>query len=357
MILKSGCHSIPKSKNYYYCRLKRKLNRMNINEGVRYIQPPVVEGPQWGKFIVESNLPERLAPLRELIRNLWWVWNNEARDLFCYIDEKIWEECEHNPILLLEQVSFQRFRELEKDRKFTGMMEKVYDKFRLYLKERENTSDPQVAYFSMEYGLHDSLKIFSGGLGILAGDYLKEASDSKVNLVGIGLLYRFGYFRQTINMYGEQMDNYIPEHFSKIPVSPTFDAEGNWVEIQVEYPGRIVTARAWEAHVGAVKLYLLDMDNDLNQDFDRTVTHNLYGGDNENRLKQEILLGIGGIRLLNKLGYNPDIYHCNEGHAALIGIERILNLINEHNLTYAEAREVVRASTPVHHPHPGSCRS
>jgi starch phosphorylase len=345
MILKSGCIIIPKSKNYYYCRLKRKLITMNINEGVRYIQPPVVEGPQWRKFIVESNLPERLAPLRELIRNLWWVWNFEARDLFCYIDEKIWEECEHNPILLLEQVSFQRFRELEKDRKFTGMMDKVYEKFRQYLTERENFTFPQVAYFSMEYGLHDSLKIFSGGLGILAGDYLKESSDSKMNLVGIGLLYRFGYFRQTINMYGEQMDNYIPEHFSKIPVSPAFDNEGNWVEIQVEYPGRVVTARAWEAHVGAVKLYLLDTDNDLNQDFDRNVTHNLYGGDNENRLKQEILLGIGGIRLLKKLGYNPDIYHCNEGHAALIGIERILNLINEHNLTYAEAREVVRAST------------
>jgi glycogen phosphorylase len=318
---------------------------MEIKEGVRYIQPPVVEGPQWRKFIVESDLPEKLVPLRELSRNLWWVWNTEARDLFQYIDGKIWDECEHNPILLLEQVSFQRFRELEKDRSFTGMMEKAYGKFKNYLKDREQFTDPQIAYFSMEYGFHDCLKIFSGGLGILAGDYLKEASDSKVNLVGIGLLYRYGYFRQTINLYGEQMANYIPEHFSKIPVQPTFDKEGKWVEIQVEYPGRIVTARAWEVHIGAVKLYLLDTDNDLNQDFDRTVTHTLYGGDNENRLKQEILLGIGGIRLLRKLGYVPDIYHCNEGHAALIGIERIVNLIKDHDLTYAEAREVVRAST------------
>ena len=185
------------------------------------------------------------------------------------------------------------------------MMDKVYDKFKQYLKEREIVSDPQIAYFSMEYGLHDSLKIFSGGLGILAGDYLKEASDSKMNLVGIGLLYRFGYFRQTINMYGEQMDNYIPEHFSKIPVSPTFNNEGNWVEIEVEYPGRVVIARAWEVHVGAVKLYLLDTDNDLNQDFDRNVTIIYMGETMKTGLKQEILLGIGGIRLLKNLGTIP----------------------------------------------------
>lgn len=318
--------------------------RMEIKEGVRYIQPPVIEGPQWRKFIVESDLPEKLNPLRELCRNLWWVWNHEARDVFQYIDEKIWEKVEHNPILLLEQVSFQRFRELEKDRKFTGMMEKAYSNFKTYLQEREQLSTPQIAYFSMEYGLHDSLKIFSGGLGILAGDYLKEASDSRVNLVGIGLLYRFGYFRQTLSIYGEQMANYIPEHFSKIPVMPSLDADGNWIEVQVEFPGRQVIARVWEVHIGAVKLYLLDTDNDLNQDFDRNVTHTLYGGDSENRLKQEVLLGIGGIRALRKLGYKPDIYHCNEGHAALIGIERILNLINESDLTYAEAKEVVRAS-------------
>jgi len=318
---------------------------MDIKEGVRYIQPPVVEGPQWRKFIVESDLPERLSPLKELSRNLWWVWNNEARGVFQYIDPEVWENCEHNPVILLEQVSYQRFMELEKDRKFTGMMDKAYEKFRKYLQEREVLSAPQVAYFSMEYGLHDSLKIFSGGLGILAGDYLKEASDSKVNLVGIGLLYRYGYFRQTLNMYGEQMATYVAEHFSKIPVQPTYNKEGKWVEVEVEYPGRVVKARVWEVHVGAVKLYLMDTDNDMNQEGDRSVTANLYGGDNENRLKQEILLGIGGIRLLKKLGYSPDIFHCNEGHAALIGIERMLHLVEEKELTYAEAKEVVRAST------------
>ncbi len=318
---------------------------MENNETVRYIPPQFVELPQWQKFIVESDLPVRLAPLRELSRNLWWVWNNEARDLFQYIDDKIWESCEHNPVKLLEQVTYQRFRELEKDEVFTRMMDTTYEKFRNYMQEREALEKPQIAYFSMEYGLHHCLKIFSGGLGILAGDYLKEASDSKVNLVGVGLLYRYGYFRQTLNMHGEQMANYIPEHFSKIPVQPTYDKNGEWLTIEVEYPGRSLKARVWEVYVGSVKLYLLDADTDMNHDYDRSVTHNLYGGDNENRLKQEILLGIGGIRLLNALGYQPDIYHCNEGHAALIGIERTARLVEDCNLTYAQAKEVVRAST------------
>ncbi len=318
---------------------------MDGKEGVRYIQPPVVETPQWRKFIVESSLPERLSPLRDLSRNLWWVWNNEARDLFQYIDAKTWEACDHNPILMLEQVSYQRFRELQSDAAFTGMMDATYAKFQDYLREREHLPAPQVAYFSMEYGLHDSLKIFSGGLGVLAGDYLKEASDSRVNLVGVGLLYRYGYFRQNLNMHGDQIAQYIPEHFSKIPVLPAYDGQGSWIRLELEYPGRIVTAKVWVASVGAVKLYLLDTDDDINAEFDRNITHNLYGGDNENRLKQEILLGIGGILLLRKLGLSPDIYHCNEGHAALIGIQRIADLMKDKGLTYAEAKEMVRAST------------
>jgi len=314
-------------------------------EEIRIIPEPVVDNPVWKKLIVESNLPEKLAPLRELSRNLWWVWNNEARELFQYINEEVWEECEHNPILLLEKVSYQRFRELEKDEKYLGQMESVYALFMEYLEARKNPSGPQVAYFSMEYGLHDSLKIFSGGLGILAGDYLKEASDSNVNLVGIGLLYRFGYFKQTLSLYGEQMANYESQHFSKIPVQPVYDAQGNWVEIEVEYPGRSLRARVWEVNAGARKLYLLDADFDGNQEQDRSVTHHLYGGDNENRLKQEILLGIGGIRALKKMGYACDIFHCNEGHAALIAIERLALLIGQNQLTFAEAREVVKSST------------
>jgi alpha-glucan phosphorylase-like protein len=317
-----------------------------MNKGdVRFIKQLIVDKPAWKKLFVESNIPEALAQLKELSRNLWWVWNTEARDLFQSIDAEIWNESEHNPIVLLEKVSYQRFLELEADETFVFKMNHVYRLFRKYMDERQSLSGPSIAYFSMEYGLHDSLKIFSGGLGILAGDYLKEASDSKVNLTGVGLLYRYGYFRQNISIHGEQMSNYDAQQFSKIPVQPVYDQEGNWVQVEVEFPGRKITAQVWQVNVGSVKLYLLDSDFEANSDEDRFVTHHLYGGDNENRLKQEMLLGLGGIRLLNKLGIEADIYHCNEGHAAMIGLERIANLVASQSLTYAEAKEVVRAST------------
>jgi glycogen phosphorylase len=315
------------------------------SEGVRFIDKPVIVPPVWKKIIVESNLPESLSPLRDLSKNLWWVWNTEARELFQYIDEGIWDECAHNPVILLDEVSYSRYKELEKDKAFIAKMHHVYQIFNQYIEERKNQNGPQIAYFSMEYGLHDSLKIFSGGLGILAGDYLKEASDSKVNLIAIGLLYRYGYFKQTLNLHGEQMAIYEAQHFSKIPVEPALDKDGNWIEIEVEYPGRNIKASVWQVNVGSIKLYLLDADRLENQEHDRVVTHHLYGGDNENRLKQEMLLGLGGIKALNKLGYVSDVYHCNEGHAAFIGIERIKNLMENDGLTFAEAKEVVRSST------------
>ena len=314
-------------------------------EDAIFIEKPTVVLPVWKKIIFESNLPDSLNPLRDLSKNLWWVWNTEACELFQYIDEKIWEECEHNPIVLLNEVSFSRYKELEKDEAFIYKMHQTYNKFNEYIGERKNLEGPQIAYFSMEYGLHDSLKIFSGGLGILAGDYLKEASDSKVNLVAVGLLYRYGYFKQALNLDGEQMANYEAKQFSQVPVQPAYDNNGNLIEVEVEYPGRNIKARVWEVNVGSVKLYLLDTDYPENQEQDRSVTHHLYGGDNENRLKQEILLGLGGIRALNKLGYNSDVYHCNEGHAAFVGIERIMNLMVNEGLTFAEAKEIVRAST------------
>jgi starch phosphorylase len=316
-----------------------------MGKGVRFIKQSIVEQPIWKKLFVESNIPEKLTPLKELSRNLWWVWNTEARDLFQSIDAEIWEESEHNPILLLEEVNYQRFLELENDDEFLLKMNQVSASLHKYLAQREVLAGPSIAYFSMEYGLHDSLKIFSGGLGILAGDYLKEASDSKVNLVAVGLLYRYGYFRQNISINGEQLSNYDAQQFSKIPVSPAYDKDGNWVNIQVEYPGRTLTARLWQVNVGSIKLYLLDTDYEANSDEDRFVTHHLYGGDNENRLKQEMLLGLGGMRALKKLGIEMDIYHCNEGHAAMIGLERIAGFVSEKGLLYAEAKEVVRAST------------
>ncbi len=314
-------------------------------QGVRFISKPVIPEPVWKKIIVESNLPESLSPLRELSRNLWWTWNTEVRELFKYIDPRIWEECSHNPIVLLEEVTYKRFVQLEKDEHFISKMHHASNLLKQYIEDRKNLEGPEIAYFSMEYGLHDSLKIFSGGLGILAGDYLKEASDSKVKLVGVGLLYRFGYFKQTLSINGEQIANYEAQHFSKIPVQPVIDSEGEWISVKVEFPGRTITARIWQVQVGSVKLYLLDTDHLENEEYDRSVTHHLYGGDNENRLKQEILLGIGGIRTLKKLGYKSDIYHCNEGHAAFIGIERIADLKKTDGLSFTEAKEVVRAST------------
>ena len=301
--------------------------------------------PYWKRLFVESNIPEKLLPLKELSRNLWWVWNTDARELFKSIDEEEWEKSTHNPIVLLENVNYQRFLELEKDKVFMARMAVVSDQLAKYLEDRVSLEGPKIAYFCMEYGLHDSLKIFSGGLGILAGDYLKEASDSKVNLVAVGLLYRFGYFKQIVTWQGDQLASYDAEQFSKIPVQPAFDKEGNWIQVEVEYPGRTLYARLWETKVGAISLYLLDTDFEDNRDEDRSVTHHLYGGDNENRLKQEMLLGLGGIRALRKLKIQADVYHCNEGHAALIGVERIAEYINNKNLSFGEAKEIIRAST------------
>jgi len=287
-----------------------------------------VEQPIWKKLFVESDIPEKLTQLKEISRNLWWVWNTDARELFQYIDAEIWDDCEHNPILLLEKVNYQRFQELEVDNEFILKMNQVSNSLNKYLADRKELKGTSIAYFSMEYGLHDSLKIFSGGLGILAGDYLKEASDSKVNLVAVGLLYRYGYFRQNISINGEQLSNYDAQQFSKIPVQPAYDSDGNWINVEVEYPGRTIIVRLWQVFVGSIKLYLLDTDFEGNSDEDRFVTHHLYGGDNENRLKQEMLLGLGGIRALKKLGIETEIYHCNEGHAAMIGLVRLSDLIS-----------------------------
>ena len=314
-------------------------------DGVRFIEKQVVSEPIWKKLIVESNLPESLSPLRELSQNLWWSWNDEVGELFQYIDSEKWEECGQNPVVLLAEVSYKRFVQLEKDKKFVAKMNLAKQKLDQYLEDRKNPSGPQIAYFSMEYGLHDSLKIFSGGLGILAGDYLKEASDANVNLIAVGLLYRFGYFKQTLGVNGEQIATYEAQQFSKIPVLPALDADGNWISVNVELPGRLLNARLWKVNVGSIRLYLLDADRPENEESDRSITHHLYGGDNENRLKQEMLLGLGGIRALNKLGFTSDIYHCNEGHAAFIGIERLSDLMAKFRLTFAEAKEVVRSST------------
>jgi len=301
--------------------------------------------PEWKSFIVEENVPGNLSGLDELSKNLWWSWNTDVRELFSSIEPELWLECLENPILMLQKIPLDRFRELENDKTFLDNMEAVLMRFHAYMEEGSDRNKPKVAYFSMEYGLHDSLKIFSGGLGILAGDYLKEASDYRQDIAGVGLLYRYGYFTQIISGSGEQITANEAQDFSNTPAQPVRDEEGNWVSISIMIPGRTLKARIWRVDVGRVPLYLLDTDFEDNLEQDRAITHYLYGGDNAHRFIQEFLLGIGGIRALEALGIEADLYHCNEGHAAFIGLERLRGLIVGNNLSFQEALEVVRAST------------
>lgn len=298
--------------------------------------------PIWKNLTVKSKLPERIDALQTITRNLWWTWNYEAIELFEYIDNELWEDIK-NPVQLLEKVSYDRFKSLTEDKEFLAKFDKVKNDFDDYMAKPFNDG-PSIAYFSMEYGINDVLKIFSGGLGVLAGDYLKEASDKGVNITAIGLMYRYGYFKQTLSVNGEQIAEYEMQDFLSLPIEEVRDNQGNKLYIDLELPGRTLKVGVWKAQVGRIPLYLLDTDIVENSHEDQEITHMLYGGNWENRLKQEILLGIGGIRLLNKLEEKPDLYHCNEGHAALINVERLVNY-TEQKVNYAEAMELVRASS------------
>ena len=312
-----------------------------------------VNTPNWKDVNVKSHIPAELEKLSELSRNIWWSWNYEATELFRDLDPVLWKEVGQNPVLLLERMSYAKLEALAADKVILRRMDAVYSKFRTYMDVEPDNKRPSVAYFSMEYGLNHVLKIYSGGLGVLAGDYLKEASDSNVNLCGVGFLYRYGYFTQTLSMDGQQIANYEAQNFGQLPLNRVLDENGNQVIVDVPYLDYYVHAYVWRVNVGRVPLYLLDTDNEMNSEFDRSITHVLYGGDWENRLKQEILLGIGGILLLKKLGIKKDIYHCNEGHAALINVQRICDYVAE-GLTYNQAIELVRASSlyTVHTPVP-----
>ena len=304
-----------------------------------------INTPSWKSVLVTRHLPENLSRLEKLSKNLWWCWNESAKDLFKSIDPEIWHKSGHNPSVVLDKVSLKRFRKLSEDKDFLDRMKAVLDEFDSYMAAKKERTNPSIAYFSMEYGLDTSLKIYSGGLGILAGDYLKETSDMNVNLVAIGLLYRYGYFTQVLSAQGYQVAKYDPQDFTKIPATPVIGPDGNWLTTEVAMPGRTLTARLWKVEVGRTDLYLMDADYEANIPEDRQVTHHLYGGDWENRLKQEILLGVGGIRALRKLGIDTQVYHCNEGHAAFIGLERLTEYIQKDNLDFSEALEVVRASS------------
>ena len=302
-----------------------------------------IGSPSWASVRVTRHLPGELEGLERLCKNLWWCWNDNAKALFKYVDADIWHRSGHNPMVILDKVSLKRYKQLSKDEVFLGRLNAVMEEFDSYMAEKAGRTEPSVAYFCMEYGLDTSLQIYSGGLGILAGDYLKESSDMNVNLVAVGLLYRYGYFTQKITPQGNQVAEYNAQDFLRIPAEPVTDAEGNWVTVKCQFPGRELHARIWKVAVGRTDLYLLDTDFEDNSPEDRQVTYQLYGGDWENRLKQEILLGVGGIRALRALGLHPTIYHSNEGHAAFIGLERLREYMYEQNLGYDEAMELVRA--------------
>ena len=309
--------------------------------------------PTWKTVSVKSTLPEALSKLDELAHNMWWAWNHSARSLFRSLDEQLFDECGGNPVLQLERLGYEKLESIVTDKNVLRKMNHDYAEFRAYMDVEPDSSRASVAYFCMEYGLNQVLKIYSGGLGILAGDYLKEASDSNVDMCAVGFLYRYGYFTQSLSMAGEQIANYEAQDFHSLPVEQLFNEDGTPFVIDVPYIDYQVHAYVWQVNVGRIKLYLLDTDNELNSQYDRPITHALYGGDWENRLKQEILLGIGGVLTLKKLGITKDVYHCNEGHAALCNVQRLVDLVQS-GMGFTQALELVRASSlyTVHTPVP-----
>ena len=318
------------------------------------IQSKQSNEPIWRDVYSHSKLPKQLSPLYEIATNLWWVWHYEGAKLFREISPDLWTSTEGNPVLLLQELPQRRIEEILADNELMLKIDYVYKRFKDYMAVEPDASKPSIAYFSMEYGLTNVLKIYSGGLGVLAGDYLKEASDSRVDLTAVGFLYRYGYFTQSLAMDGQQIANYEPQNFNTLPLEQVMEGTNQPLVLEVPYPGRTVYAHVWKVSVGRVPLYLMDTDLPENSEWDRSITHQLYGGDWENRMKQEYLLGIGGIMLLNKLGIKQQVYHCNEGHAALINVQRLVDYIHNGKLDFNEALEVVRASSlyTVHTPVP-----
>jgi phosphorylase/glycogen(starch) synthase len=306
---------------------------------------PASKKPVWNRINVEAKFPAGLDKLTVISKNLWWSWNHEAVELFESIDMVAWKKSGKNPLAMVEMLTGEKIKLLEKDKSFITRLDKIYKSFIAYLQEAENKPDNMVAYFSMEYGLNENIRTYSGGLGVLAGDYLKEASDSNKNMIAVGLFYRYGYFQQSISLFGDQIAHYDPQKLSHLPVTPVLGDKGEPIKISIALPGRNLYAKAWRIDVGRIPLYLLDADIPENLPNDRPVTHKLYGGDWENRFKQELLLGVGGKRLLSELGIHADVYHCNEGHAAFLNLERLRTLVQNWGLTFSQAEEAVRASS------------
>ncbi len=297
------------------------------------------------------SLPRRIGRLGELAYNLWWVWNPEGQMLFSQIDKPLWERLNHNPVAFLHKVERPRLNAMTNDRYYLEFYDRAMRNFDSYKKAEDtwfkhtypNLNDKQIAYFSFEFGLHESIPVYAGGLGVLAGDHLKEASDLGLPLVAVGFVYNQGYFAQRITEDGWQETRNISFDFEKMPVIPLTQEDGSPVTITIMLPGRNVVARIWQVQVGRVRLYLLDTNLDENSPADRQLTARLYSNDLEIRISQEILLGMGGVRALRLLGYQPDVWHMNEGHSAFMALERVRNYMKE-GLTYAEALEKVSQS-------------
>ena len=333
-----------------------KLAAVDLKAEMKHIFTGMVSvSPHFRTFTAVANLPEKISRLRDLAYNLWWTWNPRARELFSALDPKLWERMGNNPVRMLETVSAERLSEASKNASYVSLYGQIFQQFDDYMSDK--TPSPQigppdgikwaqpVAYFSTEYGLHESLAIYSGGLGTLSGDHLKTASDLNLPLVGIGLLYKNGFFKQVIDKTGTQLAEYPENDFSSMPVQVVQDDRGDAVQISLDLPGRTLFANIWEVHVGRVSLYLLDTDVPRNTPQDRKITERLYCAEPRTRLEQEILLGMGGIRVLKRMGIRPRVYHINEGHSAFLLFERIGSLMTEEGLSFDEASEIVRGST------------
>ncbi len=302
---------------------------------------------------IRPNIPEALRRLEEIASDMWFSWNAKARMLFRLLDNDLWTRTGHNPRLFLRRVSQNRLNEMATDRAFITLYNSVLADYDSYQDDENqwfvnHVPDPdahRIAYFSAEFGLHESLPIYSGGLGILAGDHCKSASDLGLPFTAVGLLYRNGYFTQTIDAHGNQVATYFSNHFEDLCVEPARDAQGGEIHVQVELPGRALQLKVWKVHIGHITMVLLDSDIEENSADDRSITHQLYGGGIENRIRQEIVLGIGGVRALRALGMAPTAWHLNEGHAAFVSLERMREYVQEHGLSFDEALEAASAST------------
>ena len=303
-------------------------------------------------FNVSPSLPASLQPLRQLAYNLYWDWNTEIKELFRRLDRDLWETTRHNPVALLARVSQARLQEVAADDGFLAHMERAVGELNTYLNDRtwykhqrtNRAGKECFAYFCAEFGLVDCLPIYSGGLGVLAGDHLKSASDLGLPLVAVGLLYQKGYFAQYLNAEGWQQERYPVNDFHNIPVQLERKADGTELRVAVEYPGRMVYARVWRVQVGVVSLYLLDTNIEPNSSYDQDITDALYGGDLDTRIHQEIMLGIGGFRALEALGHKPSVYHMNEGHSGFLILEHIKVLMQRDKLSFLEAKQVAHSS-------------